>query len=65
MGYFDKDNDTLVYRQTDGRITARFHDWQEKEELAHSGSSVYRWVLYSLMVAGSLYLGYLLVHFGG
>jgi hypothetical protein len=51
-----EENQGSVYRQEDGRITARFPDQEEKMVLSHEGHPLYRKIFYFLVTVGCLYL---------
>ncbi len=53
----------LVYKQADGEITAWLTDFEEKMELAHQGSPIYRRVFFLLVLIGFLYLGVIFIFF--
>jgi hypothetical protein len=59
VGTFETSDDTMIYRQDDGEITARFASLEEKMELSHEGSRGYRRVFNLLVLAGLLYLAYI------
>lgn len=59
MGRIEEKEDAVVYRQEDGRITARFTSLEEKRVLTHEGSPRYRRVFNWLVLTGGLYLAYI------
>jgi hypothetical protein len=63
MGYIEKNGDGFVFRQVDGKITARFSSLEEKKVLAHEGSPAHKKVFYFLVLAGALYLTNIFIFF--
>lgn len=59
MGTIEKKEDSFVFRQDDGEITAQFDHIEEKMVLAHEGSPKYKKVFYLLVLAGVLYLTFI------
>jgi hypothetical protein len=51
-----KNGEDIVYRQTDGEVTANLTDFKEKMVLEHQGSSRYQNIFYLLVAAGVIYL---------
>ena len=60
MGTIEKKGEEFVFRQDNGEITARFKNIAEKMVLAHEGSPTYKKVFTLLVVAGVLYLTFIL-----
>ena len=56
MGAITKEEDSYVFRQDNGEITARFDSIEEKKVLSHEGSPLYRRVFNLLVVVGLIYL---------
>ena len=63
MGLFKKEGADLVFQQDDGQITARFIDYEEKQELSHEGHPNYQKVFKILVLLGVFYLGYIFLSF--
>ena len=61
MGKIEKKEDTFVFRQDDGEITAQFDNVEEKMVLAHEGSPIYKKVFYLLVLGGVLYLTFIFI----
>ncbi len=61
MGKIEKKGEAFVFRQDGGEITARFNTVAEKMVLAHEGSPTYKKVFYLLVLAGALYLTFILI----
>lgn len=58
MGEIVGDGKEITYRQADGEITAWLTDFEEKLELAHSGSPKFKRIFYLLVAVGVLYLSF-------
>ena len=56
MGTYEQRGEDLVFKQDEGEITAVFHTYEEKTELAHSGSAAYEKVFLLLVALGAAYL---------
>ena len=56
MGKIIKTDDCFEYNQENGETTAWFSNIEEKMELVHQGSSVYKRIFYILISMGLLYL---------
>ena len=56
MGEITIEGDEVVYRQADGEITAWLTDFEEKMELAHEGSPLFKNIFYLLVGTGLFYL---------
>ena len=63
MGKIKKKGEGFIFRQDDGKITARFKNIEEKMMLAHQGSPAYKKVLTLLVLAGALYLTLIFVFY--
>ena len=63
MGKIEKKGENFVFRQDDGKITARFKNIEEKMVLAHQGSPAYKKVFTFLVLAGVLYLTFIFVFY--
>ena len=61
MGTIEKKDDSFVFRQDDGEITAQFDNVEEKMVLAHEGSPKYKKLFYLLVLAGALYLTFIFI----
>lgn len=61
MGKIEKNGEEFVFRQDDGKITAKFDHIEEKMVLAHEGSPIYKKVFYLLVLAGVLYLTFIFI----
>lgn len=59
MGSIEKDGSEYVYRQADGKITARFDSIEEKMVLAHEGRPFYKKVFHVLVLLGVCYLAFI------
>ena len=55
MGKIIKTDEYFEYQQEDGEPTAWFSTIEEKMELVHQGSSVYKRIFYILISMGLLY----------
>lgn len=63
MGQVTIEGDEVVYRQADGEITAWLTDFEEKMEIAHEGSPLFKNIFYVLIVAGLFYLLMIFIFF--
>mgnify|MGYP001817897025 FL=1 len=53
----------MVYRQADGEITAWLTDFEEKMELTHEGSPIFKKIFYLLVAAGIFYLSLIFIFY--
>lgn len=63
MGRYEKHGEDVVFKQDDGDITAVFHTYEEKTELAHSGSAMYEKIFLILVTLGATYLTFIFYFF--
>ncbi|MCK5541303.1 MAG: hypothetical protein KAI40_01325 [Desulfobacterales bacterium] len=56
MGKIIKTDEHFEYQQENGETTAWFSNIEEKMELVHQGSPVYKKIFYILISMGLLYL---------
>ncbi|MBU1569257.1 MAG: hypothetical protein ABIJ52_14860 [Pseudomonadota bacterium] len=56
MGRIKKTDGQFEYQQEDGDVTAWFPHIEEKMELSHEGSPLYKKIFYILISMGLLYL---------
>ena len=63
MGEITIEGDEVVYRQADGEITAWLTDFEEKMELTHEGSPIFKKIFYLLVAAGIFYLSLIFIFY--
>ena len=61
MGKLVTEDGEVTYRQKDGEITAWLPEGEEKMELTHIGSPLFKKILYFLVFIGMIYLGIIFI----
>ena len=63
MGTYEQRGEDLVFKQDENDITAVFFRYEEKTELAHSGSAAYQKAFQAMVALGAAYLVFVFYFF--